>query len=110
MKRNRKKTFAYRPSDQIISRRALISVLLGGTGICGYYLLILKSIESEGNAGAVLGVVGWILLILSVAGLYLAVQSFDESASVMKWKIIGCASNAVVLAFSLILFIVGLIG
>lgn len=55
MKRNRKKTFAYRPSDQVVSRKAIISIVLGAVGIAGYYFLILRSVELEGNADVMLG-------------------------------------------------------
>ena len=40
MKRNKRKTFAYRPSDKIISRESIVSVILGAAGIIGYYLLL----------------------------------------------------------------------
>ena len=33
MKRNKRKTFAYRPSDKIISRESIVSVILGAAGI-----------------------------------------------------------------------------
>ena len=32
MKRNKRKTFAYRPSDKIISRESIVSVILGAAG------------------------------------------------------------------------------
>ena len=35
MKRNKRKTFAYRPSDKIISRESIVSVILGAAGIIG---------------------------------------------------------------------------
>ena len=46
MKRNRRKTFAYRPSDRIVSRESIISVVLGAAGILGYYLLLLGSVKT----------------------------------------------------------------
>ena len=45
MKRNKRKTFAYRPSDKIISRESIVSVILGAAGIIGYYLLLFGSIK-----------------------------------------------------------------
>ena len=88
MKRNRRKTFAYRPSDRIVSRESIISVVLGAAGILGYYLLLLGSVKTGGTSGVLSGAVGWIL---------------------MKWKIIGLVCNGIVLAVSIIVFVIGLI-
>ena len=84
MKRNKRKTFAYRPSDKIISRESIVSVILGAAG-------------------------GWILLVVSAIGLYFGIQSMKDTAAVMKWKIIGCTCNGIVLAVSVIIFMIGII-
>ena len=49
MKRNKRKTFAYRPSDKIISRESIVSVILGAAVIIGYYLLLFGSIKTGGT-------------------------------------------------------------
>ncbi len=109
MKRNKRKTFAYRPSDKIISRESIISVILGAAGIIGYYLLLFGSIKTGGSSGALSGAGGWILLVLSALGLYFGIQSMKDTAAVMKWKIIGCVCNGIVLAVSVIIFVIGVI-
>ena len=109
MNRNKRKTFAYRPSDRIVSRESIISVILGAAGILGYYLLLLGSIKTGGASGAGSGAGGWILLAVSVLGLYFGLQSMKDTAAVMKWKIIGCVCNAVILAFSVIIFVIGIV-
>jgi hypothetical protein len=101
MKRNRRKTFAYRPSDRIVSRESIISV--------GYYLLLLGSVKTGGTSGVLSGAVGWILTALAALGLYLGVRSMENTAAVMKWKIIGLVCNGIVLAVSIIVFVIGLI-
>ena len=103
MKRNRRKTFAYRPSDRIVSRESIISVVLG------YYLLLLGSVKTGGTSGVLSGAVGWILTALAALGLYLGVRSMENTAAVMKWKIIGLVCNGIVLAVSIIVFVIGLI-
>ena len=108
MKRNRRKTFAYRPSDRIVSRESIISVVLGAAGILGYYLLLLGSVKTGGTSGVLSGAVGWILTALAALGLYLGV-SMENTAAVMKWKIIGLVCNGIVLAVSIIVFVIGLI-
>ena len=108
MKRNRRKTFAYRPSDRIVSRESIISVVLGAAGILGYYLLLLGSVKTGGTSG-VLSAIGWILTALAALGLYLGVRSMENTAAVMKWKIIGLVCNGIVLAVSIIVFVIGLI-
>ena len=100
MKRNKRKTFAYRPSDKIISRESIVSVILGAAGIIGYYLLLFGPLSGAG---------GWILLVVSAIGLYFGIQSMKDTAAVMKWKIIGCTCNGIVLAVSVIIFVIGII-
>ena len=100
MKRNRRKTFAYRPSDRIVSRESIIS---------GYYLLLLGSVKTGGTSGVLSGAIGWILTALAALGLYLGVRSMENTAAVMKWKIIGLVCNGIVLAVSIIVFVIGLI-
>lgn len=90
MKRNKRKTFAYRPSDKIISRESIVSVILGAAGIIGYYLLLFGSIKTGGTSSPLSGAGGWILLVVSAIGLYFGIQSMKDTAAVMKWKIIGC--------------------
>lgn len=109
MNKNKRKTFAYRPSDKIVSRESIVSVILGAAGIIGYYLLLLDSIKTGGTSGIETGAFGWILLAASALGLYLGIQSMKDTAAVMKWKIAGCVSNAVVLGVSVIIFLIGLI-
>ena len=105
MKRNKRKTFAYRPSDKIISRESIVSVILGAAGIIGYYLLLFGSIKTGGTSSPLSGAGGWILLV----GLYFGIQSMKDTAAVMKWKIIGCTCNGIVLAVSVIIFVIGII-
>lgn len=109
MKNNKKKTFAYRPSDQIVSRESIISIILGAAGIVGYCLLLLDSVKSAGTSGVAAGAIGWGILAISAIGLYLAVRSLEDTASVMKWKVLGCISNGLVLAFSVIIFVLGIV-
>ena len=109
MNRNKRKTFAYRPSDRIVSRESIISVVLGAAGMIGYYLLLLGSIKTGGTSGAASGACGWVLTAVSAIGLYFGVQSMKDTAAVMRWKIIGCVCNTVVLAVSVIIFVIGLI-
>lgn len=109
MKRNKRKTFAYRPSDRIVSLESVVSVILGAAGMIGYYLLLLGSIKNGGTSKITTGVGGWLLLVLSAIGLYFGVKSMKDTAAVMKWKIIGCVCNAIVFAISVIIFVIGII-
>ena len=78
MKRNKRKTFAYRPSDKIISRESIVSVILGAAGIIGYYLLLFGSIKTGGTSSPLSGAGGWILLVVSAIGLYFGIQSMKD--------------------------------
>ena len=95
MKRNKRKTFAYRPSDKIISRESIVSVILGAAGIVGYYLLLFGSIKTGGTSSPLSGAGGWILLVVSAIGLYFGIQSMKDTAAVMKWMYLqrNCAGS-----------------
>ncbi len=108
MRRNRKKKFAYRPSDKVISRESAASSIMGAVGILGYILLIFGSFRAQGNGGAFYGLAGWGILILSVLGLMFAIKSFQDTAAMAVWKIIGCITNGLVLGFSVVIFILGI--
>lgn len=108
MGRNRKKKFAYRPSDRVVSRASAVSAFLGIVGIVGYGLLIAGSFYSEGNGCVIYGLAGWAILIMSIVGLRLSIKSFEDTASMVIWKIIGCTTNGLVLVFSAIIFILGI--
>ena len=96
-------------SDKIISRESIVSVILGAAGIIGYYLLLFGSIKTGGTSSPLSGAGGWILLVVSAIGLYFGIQSMKDTAAVMKWKIIGCTCNGIVLAVSVIIFVIGII-
>ena len=49
------------------------------------------------------------ILVVSAIGLYFGIQSMKDTAAVMKWKIIGCTCNGIVLAVSVIIFMIGII-
>lgn len=49
MKKSRKKSFAYRPSDRVVSRISAVSSILGILGILGYIVLIFGSFQASGN-------------------------------------------------------------
>ena len=49
------------------------------------------------------------MLVVSAIGLYFGIQSMKDTAAVMKWKIIGCTCNGIVLAVSVIIFMIGII-
>lgn len=109
MKRNRKKSFAYRPSDRVVSRISATASILGIIGILGYVVLIFGSFQASGNGSVWYGLGGWAILACGIAGMYCAVRSFEDTAAMALWKIAGCVTNGIVLLFSLIIFILGLI-
>ena len=94
MKRNKRKTFAYRPSDKIISRESIVSVILGAAGIIGYYLLLFGSIKTGGTSSPLSGAGGWILLVVSAIGLYFGIyRSSDEMEDHWMYLQRNCAGS-----------------
>ena len=108
--RKNKKTYAHRPSDQVVSENSVISGVLGITGIVGYLLLIYGSTQAFGQGSVLIGLAGWGLFAAGAIGMYLAVKSLEDAAAAEAWKIVGCAANGIVLLFSVIVLIMGLIG
>lgn len=108
--RKNKKTYAHRPSDQVVSENSVISGVLGITGIVGYLLLIYGSSQAFGQGSVLIGLAGWGLFAAGTIGMYLAVKSLEDTAAPEAWKIVGCAANGIVLLFSVIVLIMGLIG
>lgn len=108
VRKKNKKKYAYRPSDKVVSKISAISSVLGIVGVAGYALLIAGSFQAAGKAGVLYGLAGWILLVMSVVGMYFAVKSFEDTAAMMIWKITGCVTNGLVLAFSAVIFLLGL--
>ena len=90
MKRNKRKTFAYRPSDKIISRESIVSVDFRSSRDHWILPAAFGSIKTGGTSSPLSGAGGWILLVVSAIGLYFGIQSMKDTAAVMKWKIIGC--------------------
>ena len=99
-----KKTYAYRPSDHVTSGNSVTSSVLGIIGIIGYALLIYGSSQAFGQGS------GWGLFAAAAIGMYLAVKSLEDTAATASWKIVGCVTNGIVLLFSVIILITGLIG
>lgn len=108
MGRNKKKQYAYRPSDKVISKISAISSILGAAGIIGYCLLIFGSFQKAGQGDVFYGLIGWMLFVMSAVGLFLAVRSFEDTAAMAVWKVTGCVFNSLVLLFSIVIFILGI--
>ncbi len=105
-----KKTYAYRPSDHVTSGNSVTSSVLGTVGIIGYALLIYGSSQAFGQGSVWYGFAGWGLFAAAAIGMYLAVKSLEDTAATAAWKIVGCVTNGIVLLFSVIILITGLIG
>lgn len=109
MRVNKKKRQAYRPSDHVVSRESAVSSILGAFGILGYLILVGASFQAAGNGGLLIGAAAWVLFGISVFGMMLAVRSYQDTASMRIWKVIGSITNGAVLLFSVAIFLIGLI-
>lgn len=109
MRVNKKKRQAYRPSDRVVSRESAVSSILGAIGILGYLILLGASFQAAGNGGILIGAAAWVLFGMSVFGMILAVRSYQDTASMRRWKVVGSITNGAVLLFSAAIFLIGLI-
>lgn len=105
----KKKHFAYRPSDHVVSKTSAIATVIGAAGIIIYLLLIAGSFSSGGKGNVLYGLAGWLVTALGAIGLYFAVRSFEDTAAIALWKITGCITNGLILTFSVLIFLLGIL-
>lgn len=99
----------YRPTGESISTESKISVACGIVSLLIYGILILISYKMQGNAGTYLGLLGWILIFMTIAGGYYAIYALNQPDGRVDVKIIGLILNGIMLVILLAMFIGGIL-
>jgi multisubunit Na+/H+ antiporter MnhB subunit len=95
-------------SDKKHSVRGLISLNLGIISTIILGVLFYLSALVKGAGGANLGLIGFVLFILSIVGFVLGVKGYKEKEIYYQAPILGLLINGLLLVFLIILYFMGL--
>lgn len=98
----------YKFTDKQHSLEGILSTLLS---IFSLFLLIMGIIISynhEGNAGAVIGVLGLLAFIISIIGFFVGIHSFKKDDMFYLFSYVGAIMNTIIWFVILCIFMVGI--
>lgn len=91
-------------------RHTKLGVLSAGIGILvviGFLSISFASGTLKGNGGLLFGVIGFVLLGLSVFGFYLSYNAFKERDIFYRFPVIGIVLNGFMTILLIVLYILG---
>ncbi len=91
------------------TKTGICSAVIGIVVIVGFLTLSIISSLSHGQGGLSLGVLGILLLALSVFGFVLSYKAFKKKDIFYRFPIIGAALNGLMTILLLIMYIYGLV-
>lgn len=97
----------YMKIEQYQSLQGLISICLGGAVFVLLLAMFAVSYAQKGNAGSWIGIVGLLLLAVSVVGIVLAVIGLRDPEARKGRPIIGLAVNVVMFIGLMVLYLMG---
>lgn len=97
----------YRPTGEGILKESRISVACGIAGWILYGILVFLSYKSTGNGGRILGLMGWVSVLLAGAGIYYAYESMTQPGGKISVKLAGMIVSAALAIYMIIIFISG---
>lgn len=98
----------YKFSDKTHPVQALLSVVFAAIALITLLVLFIRSGLQGGKAGLSYGVIGVLMLFLSIAGTTLACISFRKSDIRYLFPILGAAANTLLLLTYAALYILGM--
>lgn len=104
----KRKKEAYKFSDKKQSVRGLISLAMGILSCVCLLVLFYISSLTGGNGGLLLGAIGLLMLIFSIAGFLTGVKASKEKDIYYNIPIIGLVLNGFLVATYLILYMLGI--
>ena len=90
------------------SVKGMVVTILGLVALVALIALPILSSESGGNGGLVIGILGLLVMTLSIIGLVVAVMSFKEKDIFYKLPIAGLVINGILFLICFIIYIVGM--
>lgn len=107
MLKRRKEIFNF--SGRSHSVRGIISVIIGSTAFVALMILSVISSLSAGNGGLILGIIGMVLFVMSIAGFILGIKSCLEKEIYYTAPIVGMVLNGLLSVLFFALYMVGII-
>lgn len=102
-----KKRNNYKFSDKVHSKYGIVSVIIGMVAFITIIVSTYISSKSAGNGGLVLGLAGFIALLMTIYGFFAAIKALKEKDIFYIFPVIGMALNGLLLVMYVILYIVG---
>lgn len=87
----------------------LISVIIGGITLLALIILSVISSLSGGNGGLILGIIGMVLFVMSIAGFILGIKSCREKEIFYTAPVVGMVLNGFLFIVFFALYMVGII-
>lgn len=107
MFKRKKEIFKF--SGRSHSVRGLISVIIGGTVLAVFLALSVISSLSGGNGSLILGIIGMVLFVMSIAGFILGIKSCREKEIFYTAPVVGMVLNGFLSILFFGLYMVGII-
>ncbi len=107
MVKRKKEVFKF--SGRNHSIRGLISVIIGGITLLALIILSVISSLSGGNGGLILGIIGMVLFVMSIAGFILGIKSCREKEIFYTAPVVGMVLNGFLFIVFFTLYMVGII-
>ncbi|BCJ93449.1 hypothetical protein acsn021_10180 [Anaerocolumna cellulosilytica] len=106
MLKHKKEIFKF--SGRSHSVKGIVSVILGTASLLFFILLAVISSISHGNGGMAIGILGIILLVVSISGFILGIKACIEKEIYYTAPIIGMVMNGLLFLGLFLLYIVGI--
>ena len=107
MVKRKKEVFKF--SGRNHSIKGLISVIIGGITLLALIILSVISSLSGGNGGLILGIIGMVLFVISIAGFILGIKSCREKEIFYTAPVVGMVLNGLLSLVFFVLYMVGII-
>lgn len=91
------------------SMHGILSMILGIIVICGLITISFISGMNQGNGNYLVGMIGLMLFVISIAGFIIGIRSFKEKDIFYVAPMIGVGCNGITMVFLFVLYIIGIV-
>ena len=91
------------------TRRGIASAIMGLIAVVSFNIVSIVSASYKGNAGMIVGIIGFLILILALLGFIRSVKAFKERDIFYRFPIIGAVLNGLMIIILFILYILALL-
>lgn len=88
------------------TRGGRVATLMAIVSVVVLFVAIGISIWKKGNAGVIVGVLGFLTFVMSVAGFVVGLLSFKEETKFLRYSWIGTMCNLIIWLMMLMMFLI----